>query len=401
MSENVKKYYFAVVKLFCIILLIIYFVYNSGKSLWEVSLEWFLLAIFLLAALCFELTGEDVFLRMNEVGKERSGIKRMGNRQAKVNLISLIAEILITLLLLLFDREINMGIYLYPIVLLDLILFFRLSFWLTLCAVMGVFINQENRLVYIAYCSFLVIVYFQNYIVIRSYQKYIDDYEREEYQLKDTLNNKDSLYREQLEKSSLAFENRMLEEKTRLSQALHDKLGHSINGTIYQLEACKLLMKKDTEQSNQIIQGVIDSLRISMDEIRSILRREKPDKKKMAYLQLIQLCEECKEKYKINAKVSFVGEDKEIAEHLWDIILDNTIEAVTNALKYAKCTELSIEIMILHKVIRCTIRDNGIGCTQMKEGMGIQGMKNRTRKVNGVLDINCEQGFHINMIIPL
>ena len=193
----------------------------------------------------------------------------------------------------------------------------------------------------------------------------------------------------------------MLEEKARLSQALHDKLGHSINGSIYQLEACKILMEKDPQQSNKIMQGVIDNLRTSMDEIRKNLRQEKPDKKRLAYLQLVQLCEECNEKYGIKAEVIIEGENSEVPEYLWDIILDNTIESVTNALKYAECTELSIDIAILHKVIRCSIRDNGVGCSVMKEGMGIQGMKNRIHKVNGLIDINSDNGFRINMIIPL
>ena len=129
-----------------------------------------------------------------------------------------------------------------------------------------------------------------------------------------------------------------------------------------------------------------------MDEIRIILRREKPDKKRMAYLQLLQLCEECKEKYNILVEVKMEGENDHIPELFWDIILDNTIEAVTNALKYAKCTRISIEIILMHKVVRCTIEDNGVGCTNIKEGMGIQGMKARIRKTNGYIDFIWDSG---------
>ncbi len=81
--------------------------------------------------------------------------------------------------------------------------------------------------------------------------------------------------------------------------------------------------------------------------------------------------------------------------------MDNSVEAVTNALKYAQCTQILVVIILLHKVVRCSIEDNGAGCEVFKEGMGIQGMKNRIRKVNGFIDIHSENGFHINMIIPL
>lgn len=376
MKENENKYYFSIIKLCCIIILIIYYISSSKKSLYAISVEWFLLATLMVVAISFELMSQK-------------------------KLILLLIEIILTVSIIIFFRESNNGMFLLPMVILDVIVFFHISFYYSFIIFLGVVLDPHSLSIYIPYGLFLIVIYYQNFNIIEKYRKYIGDYEQEEYQLKDSLSSRDNLYKEQLRESSLAFENKMLEEKARLSQALHDKLGHSINGSVYQLEACKVLMKKEPEQSKTIIQGVIDNLRSSMDEIRVILRREKPDKKQLAYLQLVQLCQECKEKYGIQAEFNIKGEDKEITELIWEVILDNAIEAVTNALKYSKCTAISIEIIILHKVIRCSIIDNGIGCITLKEGMGIQGMKSRTRKVNGYIDINIDNGFHINMIIPL
>ncbi len=401
MNDNSKRFYFSIVKLLCIITLIVYIIYYNEKALHVISMEWFLLAVALFATLGFELSGSDTSNDPMQ-GMDKYNWKCLiNNSTSRWKLLCLGTEIIIVLVLFLCFSDKNTALYLYPMVLMDTIVFLHFSFVFGIFMLLGVLVNKEDVIQYTAYSFFIFIIYFQNFIIIERYKKYIDDYEEEEYQLKDSIHMKDTKYREQLEKSSLAFENRMLEEKTRLSQALHDKLGHSINGSVYQLEACKVLMEKDSRQSKDIMQGVIDNLRASMDEIRQILRKEKPDKKRMAYLQLVQLCEECKEKYGILARVTMEGEDKDIPEHLWDVILDNTVESVTNALKYAKCSELTIEIAILHKVVRCMIRDNGIGCVHLEEGMGIQGMKSRTRRVNGFLDINCENGFHINMIIPL
>jgi signal transduction histidine kinase len=358
------------------IILVIYFISNSEKSLSAISVEWFLLAVTFVTVLGFEIAGR----------------KRT---------LFLIGEAILALVLLLFFTESGNGLLFLPMVILDIITFCNLPFSLSLLTLLGVFLRPQSLLLYIIYCFFLGIIYFQNFMVILRYRKYLNDFEQEEYRLKDSIRSKDNLFNEELKKSSLTFENRMLEEKARLSQALHDKLGHSINGSIYQLEASKVLMEKEPEESKRIIQIVIDNLRTSMDEIRYILRREKPDRKRMAQLQLIGLCEECKDRYGIYAEVAFKGEDRSIPENLWDIILDNTFEAVTNALKYAKCTRISIEITILHKVVRCSITDNGQGCDIVKEGMGIQGMKNRARKVNGYIDVNGENGFCINMILPI
>lgn len=378
MGENGKHYYFSAVKLFCMVMLIGYFISNSKESLHNISVEWFLLAVVMIAALGIELVEK----------KEKK-------------FIFLCFEVLLTVMFLVIFKKSNNGLFLFPMVVLDLTVFFRLPMTAYLFTFSGLLLQPEDIYLYAIYCLFLMIIYFQNNIIIEKYKRYMEGYEQKEYQLKDTLSIQDAAYKEQLARSSLSFENRLLEEKAVLSQALHDKLGHSINGSIYQLEACKVLMKKEPEESERIMQAVIDSLRTSMDEIRVILRREKPDKKRMAYLKLVQLSEECREKFGIKTEFTITGQDREVSEPIWEVILDNSIEAVTNALKYAGCTELYIEIIILHKVIRCSIRDNGNGCELLKEGMGIQGMKNRVRNVNGYIDISSKAGFLINMIIPL
>lgn len=90
-----------------------------------------------------------------------------------------------------------------------------------------------------------------------------------------------------------------------------------------------------------------------------------------------------------------------ITEEIWEIILDNTYEAVTNALKYADCKKMDIDIIAMNEVVRCTIHDDGKGVELIEDGMGLTGMKERVRMVNGFIAIESEVGFTINMILPL
>ena len=139
----------------------------------------------------------------------------------------------------------------------------------------------------------------------------------------------------------------------------------------------------------------------SMDEIRVIFREEKPSVTQMAVVELVGLCEDCKERYGIDAQFQLEGEQQRIPKRVIEVILDNTCEAITNALKYSNCTAITIMIVVLNQRIRCTIKDNGKGCSEVVEGMGIQGMKNRMRMMNGVLTIQGEVGFEITMLFPI
>lgn len=204
----------------------------------------------------------------------------------------------------------------------------------------------------------------------------------------------------EMQKNLLIAENQLLEERTQLSQTLHDKLGHNINGSVYQLEAVKVLMEKDPEKARAMIQAVIDQLRTGMDEIREILRKKRPERHKLALSQLEKLCENCREKG-IETELITEGELSAIPDRYLELILDNCYEAVTNSLKYSKCTKITINIHVMNKVIRCSVSDNGIGCHEMTDGMGISGMRRRTRQANGILEIESDFGFTVNMLLPL
>lgn len=244
------------------------------------------------------------------------------------------------------------------------------------------------------------LIYCQHDFVVEAYRKQTKEDTIVEQMLKHRINIREYEMQEEVKKSLLMAENQMLEERAELSQTLHDKIGHNINGSVYQLEAVKLLMEKEPEVSKKMIQTVINQLRSGMDEIRVILRKERPKKYKLAILQLEKLCEDCREKG-VEAELITEGELRAIPEKYLEVILDNAYEAVSNSLKYAKCSKIKISVYVLNKMIRCSIWDNGVGCKELIDGMGISGMRKRIREINGILDFETEAGFTINMLLPL
>ena len=158
-------------------------------------------------------------------------------------------------------------------------------------------------------------------------------------------------------------------------------------------------MEKEPHAAKGMVQAVINELRGGMDEIRLILRKERPAKHEMALVQLKKLCSECQQKG-IETELYTEGELQKVPECYLHIILDNTYEAVSNSLKYSKCSKIEIKIHVMNQVIRCMVADNGIGCGTFTDGMGIAGMRRRVREVNGILDFETEAGFKINMLFP-
>lgn len=369
------EYYFPMAKLIYIFSLIIYFITSGPTSIYAKSiLEISLVFIFIAATLFYELID-------------------------KKNVILLVLCLFISILLV-FNFKTFYSV-LIPIIVLDLIAYFGLPPHLYLLTFFIVLQKDSNRIIYFIACLFCNIIYFQHYYIINTYKVLLNTFTNTEESLKTSIEKQRIKHKDDIEKFTLALENKSLEERSRLSQALHDKIGHSINGSVYQLEACKLLIYNNPEDSNKIVQAVIDNLRKSLDEIRSILRKEKPSKGKLSLMQLRKLCENFKESYNINAKLVCSGNINEVPEYIWEIIIDNSIEAFSNALKYSGCKNIKINIAILNKLVRCSIEDDGRGCTNIKDGMGLTGMKERTKSVHGNIFITSNLGFEINMLLPI
>jgi signal transduction histidine kinase len=246
------------------------------------------------------------------------------------------------------------------------------------------------------------LLYLQNNYVVEPYRNQMFRDTLKEQDLKRDIALKESETKAELQRNMLLAENRILEERASLSQTLHDKLGHNINGSIYQLEAAKLLLNQDPDKSQSMIQAVIDQLRTGMDEIRAILRRERPEKKRLAMVQLYNLCEDCSSKG-VKAELQTEGDISLITDRQWEVILDNAFEAVSNSMKYSRCNRIDIKIVAMNKMVRCCISDDGVGCTAITDGMGIAGMRQRMRTAGGVLDFEtgANAGFTVNMLIPM
>ncbi len=283
----------------------------------------------------------------------------------------------------------------------DIISYLKPSFiWYFTPLIFGIMGSDINVYVRLLACIFIGIIYIQHDFIVESYRKQTVEDNISEQLLKKNIYQKEHQMQEEMKKGLLQAENQLLEERAQLSQTLHDKLGHNINGSVYQLEAIKVIMDKEPDTSKRMIQGVIDQLRTGMDEIRAILRKERPKKYRLATIQLEKLCEDCISKG-VEASLITEGDLSKVPDKYLEIILDNAYEAVSNSMKYARCTKIEIRIHVLNQMIRCSISDNGIGCKEIEDGMGISGMRRRVREVNGVLNFETEAGFTINMLLPI
>jgi signal transduction histidine kinase len=192
-----------------------------------------------------------------------------------------------------------------------------------------------------------------------------------------------------------------LEERNKIAQEIHDRVGHAMAGSLLQLEAARLLMDKDRDRSAEIIQGVLHTLREGMESIRATLGHIKPAAGQLGINRLKLMADQFASRHRIKTSLVHKGDLERVSPAQWKIILDNTGEALTNTLKYAGATAVTIHIEVLHKLIKAEVRDNGPGAYTVRKGLGIKGMEERSGNGGGKVIIDGSKGFSVITLLPL
>lgn len=192
-----------------------------------------------------------------------------------------------------------------------------------------------------------------------------------------------------------------LRERNIMAQKLHDHLGHRITSSIMQLEVTKETLGKNNEISMKYLLSAMENLRVGMEEIRTVLRNVKPKDRTITIENIKKLLLEFQYNSGIKTYFHLEGEVEKLGVKRLIVIEENIKEALTNALKYSKASQINVSILIYNKVARIEIKDNGQGSSNIKKGLGLIGMEERLEKINGNMKIDGSDGFTLNMILNL
>lgn len=191
-----------------------------------------------------------------------------------------------------------------------------------------------------------------------------------------------------------------LEERNKISTRLHDKIGHTISGTLLQLEATKFIIDNDKEKGISMIDNCIDNLSNGMEEIRMTLRNIKPAEEELGINRIRKILDEKIKGTNINGKVVYSGDLDKINANLWIAFIQIITELTTNSIKYSNCNLILINIEILNKFIKLEVKDDGLGCKDINKGIGLRNIEETVGNISGKLIINCENGFDVIILIP-
>lgn len=190
-------------------------------------------------------------------------------------------------------------------------------------------------------------------------------------------------------------------ERSRISEEIHDTVGHRLTGTLMQLEAALVLQDGDREKSKAMLNGVKENLRETITILRNTLRQLKPKNVVSPIYSIESLVEEFKSSTGTNVNLKIVGNRVTLYPSLQVLLYKNTMEGLTNAVRHGHGKNVDITITFKENEVVLKISDDGIGCSKITTGMGLSAMEERTQALGGRLSYDGSSGFTLITTAPL
>jgi signal transduction histidine kinase len=248
--------------------------------------------------------------------------------------------------------------------------------------------------------ALIAVMSFYNYVMIRKYMGIVIS---QEDQLEQLRKDRHRLARKLTENQDFIRASEYmvkLEERNRLSQEIHDGIGHAMTGALIQMEAAKRLLAHDPSKAEVLLQNAIGISKEGIEEIRLTLKNAKPPAEQLGLNRLKTAVELFGAQAGLLTTVLHSGDVQIINPLQWKIIHENVTEALTNSAKYAGATAVHVEIIVLNRFIKAVVSDNGQGAAKVVKGLGLMGMEERTAAVNGTVIADGAKGFIVTTLIP-
>jgi len=193
------------------------------------------------------------------------------------------------------------------------------------------------------------------------------------------------------------------EERNRVSQDLHDTVGHIFTSVITSLDALPFLYQADKKEAEKSIKEISDLARNGLNDVRKTIHHMSP----MNHQTLVELVQELMADFMKHTataiKLNVEGEAIKVSERVKFVIIRCIQEGLTNAKRHGQATFIKVNISFKQEELIILIEDNGNGCDELNFGFGLRSMKDRISALAGTVTFysKLNNGMRITCNIPI
>ena len=202
------------------------------------------------------------------------------------------------------------------------------------------------------------------------------------------------------------------EERARIARELHDAVAHSVSVMVLQVGAVRRLLGDERPREREVLEGVEGLGRQAVGELHrmlGILRQEnRPHPPELAPQPSLRRVDELVRQVRgagLDASLTVSGEAAELAPGLDMSAYRIVQEALTNALRHAPGSRVSVSVQYGRDLVLEVIDDGarGNGHAPPGSGHGLVSMRERAALYGGSLEAGPRdgRGFAVRAVLPL
>ncbi len=196
-------------------------------------------------------------------------------------------------------------------------------------------------------------------------------------------------------------------ERKSLSRELHDEVGQMMTAMRMELGSAESFLTASPEQALAHMKSAAGLAEQTLRSVRSLARGLRPSMLDELGVgpALNWLAREFTRHTSIQVHLTADDSLDHLPESYRTCIYRVVQEALTNCARHAHATEVFLDIRRIENTLHMTIQDNGAGFDVRKQvkGIGLLGMKERVRELDGEIDIVSSpgEGTRLKVQVPL
>ncbi len=192
-----------------------------------------------------------------------------------------------------------------------------------------------------------------------------------------------------------------VESSNKIARDLHDTLGHDLTGLIMQMEiADGAFSSGRVDEGRELLAKSKTSARESLRKVRGIVEALKDNEVPVQLDSLEAMVNNFEEKTRCRVNLIIRGEAKKYNQDQRLVLYRIVQESLTNAVRHGHAHRVDVTVLYGSDGINFEIGNDGAVATTLKEGNGIQGMRERLKEVGGNLEISSTPQFRLWGNIP-
>ncbi|HEY6395818.1 MAG TPA: sensor histidine kinase [Solirubrobacteraceae bacterium] len=188
-------------------------------------------------------------------------------------------------------------------------------------------------------------------------------------------------------------------ERARIARELHDEVGQTLTAVALRAERAAQHDPLQSEALTEIAETVLRSL----EDVHRIGRELRPEALDDLGLvnALIALCSRLGRQSGVRVRRELDGQLPTLSDDVELVIYRVAQEALTNALRHAQASEITVSLTLGAGAVVLHVRDDGRGLSDRKREGGLTGMRERAMLIDATLEVRSEEGRGTDVVLTV